>query len=92
MTLLAFEHLRGDIVRSTADRALALSIELKLGSETEITDLDLHLVVEEEITELQVSVNNAMTVKVLDSLANLVDIALDFELVKPLTTAEKLVE
>ena len=92
MTLLAFEHLRSDIVRSTADRALALSIELKLGSETEITDLDLHLVVEEEITELQVSVNNAMTVKVLDSLANLVDIALDFELVKPLTTAEKLVE
>ena len=92
VTLLALEHLRSDIVGSTANGALSLTIELKLGGETEIADLDLHLVVEEEVTQLQISMDDAMTVKVLHSGADLVDIALDFELVQSLTSAQKLVK
>ena len=92
MALLSLEHFRGDIVGRTADRSLALTIELKLGCQTEITDLNLHLVVEEEVTELEISMNDAMTVKVFDSCADLIDVTLDFELVEALTTAQQLVQ
>ena len=36
--------------------------------------------------------DDAMTVEVLDGLANLVDVALDFKFVQTLTTAKQLVE
>ena len=45
VTLLAFEDLRGDIVWSTTNSALPLTIELEFRCETKISDLDLHLVV-----------------------------------------------
>ena len=92
VTLLALEHFWGDIVRSTADGTLALSIELELGGETKITDLNLHLVVKEEITEFEISMDDAMTMQVLDGSANLVDIALDFKLVQTLTSSQKLIK
>ena len=92
VTLFAFEDLRRDIVGSTANRALPLTIKLELGSETEIADLDLHLVVKEEVAQLQISVDDAMTVEVLDSGADLVDVALDFELMEALTPAQELVQ
>ena len=76
VTLLALEHFGGNIVGSTTDGSLALTIELKLGSETEITDFDLHFVVKEEIAELEISMNDTMTVEVLNGGTNLVDVAL----------------
>lgn len=92
MTLLALKHLRCDIVGSTTDGSLALSIELQLGSKTEITNLDLHLVVKEEVAKLEISMNDAMTVKVLNGGTDLVDVALHLELVKALTAAQQLVQ
>ena len=92
VTLLALEHLGSDVVGSTANGTLPLSIELKLGGETKITDLDLHLVVEEQITELQISVNDAMTVQILDSGTDLVNVALNLELVKALSATEQLIQ
>ena len=88
MTLLSLEHLRSDIVGRTADRALALTIELKLRRQTEVTDLNLHLVVKEEVTELEVSMNYTMTVKVFNRGTDLINVTLDFELVEALTTAQ----
>lgn len=92
MTLLALEHLGGDIVRSTANCSLSLAIELELGGKTEITDLNLHLVVKEEIAQLEISMNDAMTVEVLDGGTDLVYVALNFEFVEALASAEQLVE
>ena len=92
VTLLAFKHLRSDVVRSTTDGSLALAIELQLGSETEITDFDLHFVVKEEIAELEISMDDAMTVEVLNGGADLVDVALDLELVEALAAAQQLVQ
>jgi len=51
VTLFALEHLRRDIVRSTANRSLPFAIELELGGQTEIADLHLHLVVKEQVTQ-----------------------------------------
>ena len=90
--MLSLEHFRGDIVGRTADRTLTLTIELKLRCQTEITDLNLHLIVKEEVTELEISMNDAMTVKVFDCSTDLIDVTLDFELVEALTTTQQLVQ
>lgn len=92
MTLLSFEHLWSDIVGSTADGSLALAVEFEFRGETEISDLNLHLVVKEEVTELEISMDDSVTVEVLDSAANLVDVALDFQFVQTLASTKKLVE
>ena len=92
MTLLALEDLGGDIVGSTTNGTLALTIEFKFGCETEITNLDLHLVVKEEVTKLEISMDDAMTVQVLHSSADLVDVALDLEFVQALTASEQLIQ
>lgn len=80
MTLLALQHFGCDIVRRTANGTLALTIELEFCSQTEITNFDLHFVVKEEVTKLQISMDNPMTVEVLDSRADLINVALDFQL------------
>lgn len=51
VTLFALEHLRCDIVRSTANRTLPFAIELELGGKTKIADLHFHLVVKEQVTQ-----------------------------------------
>ena len=60
MTLFAFEDFRCDIIRSSTDCSFALSIEFKFGCKTEVTNLDLHLVVQEQITELEISMNDTV--------------------------------
>ena len=92
MTLLSLKHLGGDVVRCTADRTLALTVELELGSETKITNLDLHLFIDEEVTKLKISMDDAMAVQVFDGLGNLVNVALNLELVEALATSQKLVQ
>ena len=59
---LAFEDLGGDIVRRTADRALLLAIKVKLRGKAEVTQLDLHLVVEEEVAEFEVTMDDSVRV------------------------------
>ena len=92
VALLALEHLRSDIVRRTANGALALTVEFEFRGETEVTDLDLHLVVQEEVTQLQVTMDDSVTMKVFDGSTDLVDVALDLELMKTLTTAQQLIK
>lgn len=62
VSLLAFKNLWRDIVGSTADGSLALPIKLEFGRQTEISDLDFHLIVEEEVAELQVTMDNSVGV------------------------------
>ena len=92
MATLAFKDFGRNIVRRTANGALALTVELEFRGETEVTDFDLHLVVQEEVTQLQVTMDDSVAVKVLHRSADLVDIALDFELVEALTATEELVK
>lgn len=81
MTLLTLEHFGSDVVWCTTDSTLPLTIELELRGQTKITNLNLHLVVKEQVTELQVSMDDTMTVQVLDGSADLVNVALNFEFV-----------
>ena len=92
VTLLALKHFWCNIVGCTTDGTLALTVELKLSGKTEIANFNLHLVVKEEITKFEISMDDAMTMKVLDSSADLVNIALDFKLVEALTSSQKLIK
>jgi len=62
MALLSFENFRSDIVRGTTNGSFPFTIKLELGGKTEISYLDFHFVVEEEITELEISVDDSMRV------------------------------
>jgi len=90
--LLSFKDLWSNIVWSSANCPLPLSVELKLGSETKITYLDLHLVVEEEITQLEISMDNSMGVQVLNGITDLNDVALNLQLVKSSSSPQKFVQ
>lgn len=47
VTRLALKHLWRNVVRCAANRAFPLSFEVNLGCKAEVSDLDLHLLVDE---------------------------------------------
>ena len=91
VTALAFEHFGCDVVRSTANSSLLFTVKVELRRQTEIAQLDLHLVVEEKIPELQVAMDDSVLVKVLQGINDLRSVALNFQLVEALTPFEELV-
>ena len=88
---LSLKNLRGNIIRSTANRSLLLSVEIEFRCKTKITELYLHLVVQEEISKLKISMNDPMRVQILEGLNDLESVALDFKLMKSLTALEELI-
>ena len=88
---LSLQNLRGNIIRSTANRSLLLSVEIEFRCKTKITELYLHLVVQEEISKLKISMNDPMRVQILEGLNDLESVALDFKLMKSLTSLEELI-
>ena len=91
VTAFAFEHFGCDVVRSTANSSLLFTVKVELRRQTEIAQLDLHLVVEEKIPELQVAMDDSVLVKVLQGINDLRSVALNFQLVEALTPFEELV-
>lgn len=91
MARLSFEHFWRDVVWRSTNCALFLSVEVKLGGEAEVAQLDLHLVVQEEVAKLQVAVNNPVLVQVLQSVYDLHGVALNFQLVQSLAALQQLV-
>ena len=92
MTLLALQNFGSDVVGSTANGSLPLSVKFELGGQTKVTNFDFHFVIQEQVTNFEISVNDSVRVKVLDSIADLQHIALDLELNKSLSPPEQLVQ
>ena len=69
VALLA-EHLRGDVVGGPAQGLLPLPVIVHLGGQTEVSDLALHVVVEEDVAQLEVSVDDLVLVEVENSKEN----------------------
>lgn len=87
MALLSLQNFRSNVIWSSTNSSLSLAIELKFGCESEISDLYFHLVVEEQVSELEISVDDSMGVEVLHSITDLDDIALDLKLVQSLSSS-----
>lgn len=92
MTLFLFKHLRCNIVRRPTDSPPLLIIELKFGGKSEIARLDLHLLGEEEVSQLEITVDHPVLVHVLDCLQDLLSVALHFQFGKSLTPLDLLVQ
>ena len=90
--MFTFKNFWSNIVGSTTNCTLAFTIKLKFGSETEISDLDLHFVVQEQVSKLEISMDDSVTVQVFDGGANLVYIALNFEFMEPLSSPEQFIQ
>jgi hypothetical protein len=92
MALLAFQDLRCDVVRGTAYGSLTFPIELELSCKTEVSNLYLHLIVQEQVTQLQVSVYDSVAVEILHCRTKLVEVALHLQLMKSLSTSQQFVQ
>lgn len=88
----ALEHLGRDVVGCAADGALLLSLEVELGCQTKVTQLDHHFVVDEEVAELDVTVDDAVRVEEPQCTDHLAGVTLDLELVQALAPLQQLVE
>lgn len=71
---LLVQNLRRDVVRRSAQRLLAFPFVLNFGGQPKVTDLDVQLVVQEQIAQLQISVDDVLIVQILDSRQHLVDV------------------
>lgn len=87
----AFENFWRDVVGRTANSSLLLSVKIELGGEAKVSQFDLHLIVEEQVSKLEVSVDHAVRVQVLQRVDDLLGVALDLELVQALAPLQKLV-
>lgn len=86
------QHLRRNVVGCPANSALAFPVEVNLGCESEVADLDLHALVDEEVSEFQVAVNDSVGVQVLECAYNLHGVTLHFQLVEPLPALEQVIQ
>jgi hypothetical protein len=89
---LALENLRRNIIRSSADGPLALSIEVDLGSKTEVADLYLHFLIDKQIAEFEIPVDHSVRVQILEGANYLQRVALHLQFVEPLPPFEQVVE
>lgn len=92
VTLLSFQYFRSDIVRGTTDSSLPLTIKFKFGSKTKISEFDLHLVIKEQVSEFEISMDDPVGVEILHGITNLYNVALDFEFGESLSSSKEFVK
>jgi len=89
---LALQDLGRDVVGRAADGLLLLALELDLGGQAEVAQLDLHLLAEEEVAQLEVAVDHLVLHQVLHRVQDLQQVALHLDFRQPLAPLEQLVQ
>lgn len=92
MTRSSLEDLRSDIVWSTANSSLLFSVKIEFCGQTKVSQFDLHLVVEEQVSKLEVSMDDPVGMEVLERIDDLQRVALDLQLVESLPSFQQLVQ
>jgi len=92
MALLSFQDFWSDIVRCTTNGSFSSSVKFELGGETKISNFDFHLIVEEQVTKLEISMNDSMRMQVFDSVTDHDNVALNLQLVESLSSSKELVQ
>lgn len=88
----AVQDLGRDVVGRAADGSLFFAVEFELGGQPEVSQLELVLLPKEQITELEVSVDDAVGVEVLECLDRLHDIVLHLLVCQFLPPLDEFVE
>jgi hypothetical protein len=89
VAIFILKHLRRKVVRCSADSLFAFSFIVDLGSEAEVSNLKLHPLGEEQVSELEISVDDLVLVNVFHTLDELLDVVASFELVKTLASSHQ---
>jgi len=92
MARLALQDLGCNVVGSAADGFLFFSLELEFGGQSEVSQLELHAVAEEEVAQLEVSVDDLVAVELLKTADDLEDLALHLHLGQAFASAQLLVD
>lgn len=92
MTDSSVEDFRCDVVGRAADGAFLFAREFEFGGETEVAKFDFHAVADEQVAELEISVDDSICVEVLECLDDLNGVAKGFEFGDALATLDELVE
>jgi hypothetical protein len=69
-----------NVIGSAANRVPFFGVELKLGRQSEITNFKFHFIRLEEISQFKISVNNSISVQIFDTIDQLKNVGLDFNL------------
>lgn len=89
MASVGFEDLGSQVVGSATNSALFFTLVENLGGEAEISHLELHLVREEQVAELQISVDHLTGVDILHGDHELVDVVAGLNLVQALAALDQ---
>ena len=90
MAALGIKDFGSKVVGRTADSSLLLSLVEDLSCQAKVTDLQAHSLSEEQITELEVTVNDLARVDVFLRLDELVNVVSRLDLVESLATADEI--
>ena len=77
---LFFKDLGCDVVGGAADGFFAVSLVFDFGAETEIADFGVHELVDEDVTEFEVSMDDTLGVNIDHGFDNLSDVDSGLEL------------
>ena len=89
MAAIGLQNLRCEVVGSATNCALLLALVENLGCEAKISNLQSHIISEEEVAELEISVDNFARMHILHGLDQLLDVESSLNLMKALATFDQ---
>lgn len=88
MATFAFENFGRNLVGRAADGPLLLPVELEFGGQPEVSQLQFHLVRQEQVAQLQVPVDHFVFVQVSYATQHLQYLALNFNFSQSFSTTD----
>ncbi len=106
MSIFIFQDFGSDVVGSTADSSSLFTIEFKLTSKPEISDLDLHFFVQKDISKFKtnhqvffknsqwglLSMDDSIGMEILETVDKLHQVTLHFKFSESFSSLQKFVE
>lgn len=90
--MFTFQHLRRDIIGCSTYSSLALAVELQLGCKTEVANLYFQLAIQKQVAKLEISMNDAVSMQVLDCITDLYHVVFYFLLYKSLPSPQQFIQ
>ena len=92
MAIRVFKNFWRQVVGSSTNCLFALAVVEHLGSETEVANLELHALSQEQVAKLEVPVNYLAVVHVFHAGNELMDVESSFDFVEALASTDQVTE